>query len=184
MKRPLLGWIFLGMLLVVSTGVTSNAEVIDDFQSYSDTKALKRAWTFDPYQGAAQLITSYDLMSEKANKYLEIKANLKDEPYFAILQKQLSSPKNWSMHSRVMIKYRRVTGASKEQFVFEILDASDWSHKWRSVSWYAPDEGAWRTQTIDISKCPWLKKVGVIRIVVKAKDYGMTTVDIDDIQLK
>lgn len=184
MERSLPGGILLGLFLAVSFVGTANAESVDDFQSYSDAKALKRAWTFDPYQGGAQLITSYTLVSEKGNKCLEVTANLKDEPYFAVLQKQFPSHKNWSAYSRAMIKYKRVSGTSREELVFEILDASDWSHKWQSSSWFAPDEGSWHTQTVDISGCPWLKKVGIVRIVIKAKDYGTTTVDIDDIQLK
>lgn len=184
MKKWLISVAFSGILLAIPLAGIAETDVIDDFQSYSNTAALKKVWIFDPYQGAAQLITSYALMSEKNNKYLEIKANMADEPYFAVLQKQFSSTRNWSAYSRVTIDYRRVYGASREEYIFEILDASDWSHKWQSVPWYGPDDAAWHTQTIDISACPWLKKVGVVRIAIKAKDYGTTTLDIDNIRLK
>lgn len=184
MKKWPIGEIFLGILLAVSLVGIVEAEVIDDFQSYSDTAALKKVWTFDPYQETPQIISSYALMSEKDNKYVEITAHMEDEPYFSVLQMQYSSPKNWSAYSRVTIYYRRPYGASREQLIFEILDASDWSHKWRSVPWDTPDEDVWRTQTIDISGCPWLKNVGVVRILIRGKDYGITTFDIDDIRLK
>ncbi len=184
MKKWLISAVFSGILLSIPLAGIAETDVIDDFQSYSDTTALKKAWIFDPYQGAAQLITSYALMSEKDNKYLEIKANMADEPYFAVLQKQFLSTRNWSAYSKAIIKYRRMPGASNELFVFEILDAGDWSHKWQSVSWLGPDDGIWHTQNIDISGCAFLNNVGVVRIVIKAKDYGITTVDIDTIQLK
>ncbi len=182
---------FLSVVLlgvVVSTPVNAaiqtppegNTSMVDDFESYANTAALQAVWVPDLYDKTG-LISPYTLNTDHT-KYMEINANLGQNPYYDIMTKNLNGA-DWVGKATMQIDYRGASGTSTERLEVEILKASDWSQKWQSGPWDYPNDNAWHTKTIDISSCPWLNNVGTVRIVVKAKDYGKTRVGIDNIKV-
>lgn len=148
----------------------------DDFESYYNTKALKKVWT-----SSTGLVSSYTLNTNHT-KYIEINANLGQSPYYDLLKRNYNGA-DWTGKRTLTIDYRGISGKSAEKIEIEILDNANGSNKWQSGAWAYPNDGIWHTKTIDISGCPWLNNVGLVRVVVKAGNYGSTTVDIDNLRV-
>jgi len=164
----------------VQTPPEGNADMVEDFESYANTAGLQAAWVPDQYDKTGR-ISSYTLNTDHT-KYMEINANLGQSPYYDIMTRNLNGV-DWVGKATMQIDYRGASGTSIEKLGVEILKATDWSQKWQSETWDYPNDDAWHTKTIDISGCPWLNNVGPVRVVVKAKDYGLTRVGIDNIKV-
>jgi hypothetical protein len=150
--------------------------VADDFESYYNTKALKRVWT-----ASTGLISSYSLNTSHT-KYVEINANLGQSPYYDLLRRNYNGA-DWTGKRTLTIDYRGLSGRSPEKLEVEILDNANPSNKWQSGAWDYPNDSTWHTKTIDISGCAWLNNVGLVRVVVKGGTYGSTTVGIDNLRV-